>query len=369
MRKAGIALALALLAVAAVRAGFLPEDAPIPGPGEAGAPHRPLASAERERFVRGRALFDRTFFVRQGVGPTMNCDSCSACHLDPVVGGSGGIDLQVQRPILDDGTSPLETGALAHLKAAPGLRRTEVPDDVHLVEERNSPTLLGLGLLQQIPASAILAREDPTDADGDGIRGIAHRLPDGTIGRLGWKCVTPDLKGFVRDAFGNEMGLTTPPDPESPFGLVADGDTVQDPEVSAQEIDDMTFFLELLDFPPRLKATAETQQGEQLFLQVGCAKCHAPSLGGVEAFTDLLLHDVQPPGFEGVTQGQATPGLYRTAPLRGLRDTAPYFHDGRSPTVEEAVRRHDGEALAVRQAFEALTPTERAALIAFLLGL
>jgi len=363
-----IAIVLALMLAAAI-AGLVREGDPIPKPGTAGAPHRALTSAEKDRFIRGRALFDRDFVPRDGVGPMINCDSCRACHKDPVVGGSGGIDVQVQRPMMPDGSSPVETGPVAQLKAAPGLRREEIPDTIMLVEERNSPTLLGLGLVQQISDAAILAREDPTDADGDGIKGIASRLATGGIGRMGWKAVTPDVRGFVRDALGNEMGMTVPPDATSAFGVLVDGDAAPDPEISATDIDDMTFFLELLDFAPKRPATAQTLQGEQLFTTVGCAKCHVPVLDGVEAFSDLLLHDVETPGFEGVAQGDAVSGLYRTAPLRGLRDTAPYFHDGRSATAEDAVRRHDGEALAVRQAFEALTADERAALLAFLLGL
>ncbi len=363
MRRIAILLAVAIAAVA----GIVPEGAPIPAVGAAGGPRRPLTSAERDRFVRGRALFDKDFFVRDGVGPFMNCDSCRACHQDPVIGGSGGIDVQVQRPMLADGSSPVETGILGQLKAVPGLRREEIPP-VLLVEERNSPTLLGLGLVQDISEAAILAREDPTDADGDGIRGIAHRLPGGAIGRFGWKANVPDLKSFVRDAMGNEMGITVPPDATSAFGTLVDGDPVQDPEIPAQDVDDIAFFMEMLAFPPKLPSTAQTIQGEQLFTSVGCAKCHVPSLDGVEAFSDVLLHDVQPPGFVGIGQGEAVSGLYRTPPLRGLRDTEPYFHDGRSPTVEDAVHRHDGEALAVRQAFEALTPTERAALLAFLVN-
>jgi CxxC motif-containing protein (DUF1111 family) len=364
MRRIAIVLAVALVAVA----GIVPEGAPIPAVGEAGGPHRPLTSPEQDRFVRGRKLFDKDFFTKDGVGPFMNCDSCRACHQDPVIGGSGGIDVQVQRPMLADGTSPPETGILGKLKAVPGLRREEIPP-VLLVEERNSPTLLGLGLIEQISEAAILAREDPTDADADGIRGIAHRLPGGLIGRFGWKANVPDLKSFVRDAMGNEMGITVAPDATSAFGTLADTDAVQDPEIPDADVDDIAFFMEMLAFPPRLPATAQTQQGEQLFTTLGCAKCHVPSLDGVEAFTDVLLHDVQPLGFVGIGQGEAVSGLYRTPPLRGLRDTTPYFHDGRSPTVEEAVRRHAGEALAVRQAFEALPAAERAALVAFLLSL
>ena len=252
MRRLAFLLAVALVAAA----GIVPDGAPIPPVGDFGGPRRPLTSEEQQRFARGRRLFDKDFFVRDGVGPVMNCDSCRACHQDPVVGGSGGIDVQVQRPMLADGSSPVETGILAQLKAVPGLRREEIPDAAVLVEERNSPTLLGLGLIQDISEAAILAREDPLDADADGIKGIAHRLPGGQIGRFGWKANVPDLKSFVRDAMANEMGITSPPDATNTFGTLSDADPVQDPEIPAQDIDDIAFFMEMLAFPPKAPATA-----------------------------------------------------------------------------------------------------------------
>ncbi len=362
-------LALALL-IGIALGGVVPEGAPIPLPGNAGAPHRTLTLPEQARFVRGRALFDRDFLKSAGVGPVFNGDSCRACHVDPVIAGSGGRDVQVQRPQMSDGMGgffpPAETGELAQTHSVPSVAREEIPGTVAFVEERNSPTLLGLGLVQQVLDATILARQDPTDADGDGVRGIAHVLPGGRVGKLGWKANIPDLRGFLRDAMANELGITVPPDATSPFGITSDGDPVQDPELSAQDLEDLLFFMEVLDFPPK---GAPQPAGEALFASIGCAKCHVPVLDGVELFSDLLLHDVQPPGFVGVAQGAATSGLYRTAPLRGLRDTGPYFHDGASETIEQAVRRHDGEALAIRQAFEALTPAERAALIAFLASL
>jgi len=365
MRRAIHFLLVAGLAVA----GIVPPDAPIPPPGAPGAPHRELTTAERDRFVRGRALFDRDFPITAGVGPHLNGDSCRACHQDPVIGGAGGIDVQVQRPAISDGNggfiAPVETGELAQTRAIPGVAREEIPDTVAFVEERNSPTLLGLGLLQSIPDAVVLAGQDPNDDDGDGIRGIAHVLGDGSVGKLGWKANVPDVRSFVRDALSNEMGVTVP-DTGNVFGDLADADSVPDPEIPLEDVDDLAFFVELLDFAPHAPATDETIRGGELFGSIGCAKCHVPALAGVEAFTDLLLHDVMPAGFQGVTQGQATSGLYRTAPLRGLRATAPYFHDGRSETIEAAIRRHDGEALAVRTAFEALSPEDQAAIVAFL---
>ncbi len=361
---------IVLVAGAAAIAGLAgPPSPPPPPPIPVGPLIAPLTGADLARFTRGRDLFNKDFRIGEGVGPVFNADSCRACHQDPFLGGAGGVDVQVQRPAISDGEGgfmpPPETGGLAQTHAIPGVAREEIPDTVVFVERRNSPTLLGLGRVEQITEAAIIANEDLTDADEDGIFGIAHRLPGGGVGRLGWRANVPNLLAFVRDAMGNEMGITVPAT-ANPFGILDDVDGALDPELSNEEIDDVVFFLQQLDFVALGAANATTLQGSQLFEQIGCATCHTPVLDGVELYSNLLLHDVQPDDFVGITQGQATEGLYRTAPLRGLRDTAPYFHDGRSDTIEQAVRRHDGEARTVREAFEALTPAEQAALLAFL---
>ena len=347
-------------------AGLVAPDSPIPAPGTAGAPHTPLNGTDAQSFLRGRALFDRSFPVADGLGPHFNGDSCRSCHQDPVVGGAGGIDVQVQRPAISDGNggfiSPPETGALAQTHSIVGVPREEIPANVVFVEERNSPTTLGLGLIEQIAEATILANQDANDDDDDDIRGVAHMVAGGVVGRFGWKAQVPDLESFARDALSNELGITVPDNGNS-FG-----DAAADPEILQPAIDDLAFFMRSLDFAPLRPTTAQITEGETRFDSLGCVKCHVPSMDGVLLYSNLLLHNVQPDGFQGVTQGNATSGLYRTAPLRGLRSSAPYWHDGRSETIEAAVRRHDGEALTVRQAFENLTSTQRAAVIAFLLS-
>jgi len=380
MRRPVLGLLFAIAAGLALAGMVDPTDG-VPPPGEAGAPHRPLSSAEADRFLRGRLLFDKDFLGGDGVGsmesgpggqqrgPVMNGDSCRACHRDPVVGGAGGIDVQVQRPAISDGAggfmSPPETGGLAQTHSLPGAAREEIPANVVFVEERNSPTTLGLGLVQGIRDETILAGEDPDDMDKDDIAGIAHILDDGSVGKLGWKANVPDLRSFVRDAMGNELGITVP-DTGNSFGFTSDSDNAPDPELSQADLDDLVFFLELLDFAPKRAPTTQSLEGEARFVTIGCAQCHVPTMDGVELYSDLLLHDVAPEGFVGVTAGMATSGLYRTAPLRGLRDTAPYFHDGRSETVDHAIRRHDGEAATIRGDYEDLPQAEREALLAFL---
>jgi len=107
-----------------------------------------------------------------------------------------------------------------------------------------------------------------------------------------------------------------------------------------------------------------------LFDSVGCAKCHIPSLpgsgGNVPLFSDLLLHEILPAIQNGIVDTDANQREFRTAPLWGLSQTAPYLHDGSADTIDQAIRKHDGEALTIRQAFEALSVADRNALLAFL---
>ena len=87
--------------------------------------------------------------------------------------------------------------------------------------------------------------------------------------------------------------------------------------------------------------------GRRLFAEVGCATCHAPTLGDVRGiYSDLLLHDMgQSLSDSGSTYGidgpdtpeGPTPREWRTPPLWGYRDSGPYLHDGRAQDLEEAV--------------------------------
>ncbi|MCA9243166.1 MAG: hypothetical protein KDA32_04365, partial [Phycisphaerales bacterium] len=103
---------------------------------------------------------------------------------------------------------------------------------------------------------------------------------------------------------------------------------------------------------------------------VGCSKCHIPSmtgdLGEVPLYSDLLLHEIMDSPRIGIVDGAAGIHEFRTAPLWGISQTAPYLHDGSADTLDEAIRGHQGEAHDVIDAYEALSASDRAALIAFL---
>jgi cytochrome c peroxidase len=99
-------------------------------------------------------------------------------------------------------------------------------------------------------------------------------------------------------------------------------------------------FNAILDFPPAPKLTplmtldeslaSESElRGEALFHgKAQCAKCH-----GGPAFTDDYLHDLR---VERFYAGRPE-GPIKTFPLRGIKDSPPYLHDGRCPTLHDAV--------------------------------
>ena len=331
-------------------------------------------------LLRGEALFDKPFHRRDGVGaPEMNADSCRACHQDPVMGGAGPLEVNVSRFASDNGG----LGPFADLSGGQGLSklypphvpgREEYPEGVaDVFEQRQTPSILGDGLIETILDSAILANEDAMDADGDGVLGVACRVSvDGNIeiGRFGWKAQVPTLRDFVNDAMFGELGMTTPDDGRG-FGKRADGDNIFDPEISQSEVDDIAFFLSSLP-PPARGGSLDPQVGigEMIFGSIGCSKCHIPQLmgdnGPVPLFSDLLLHNVMSSGFRGMEEAGAGVGMYQTPPLWGIVDTAPYMHDGRAEDLNDAILHHDGEAAQVRMSYEALPLPQQQALILFL---
>jgi CxxC motif-containing protein (DUF1111 family) len=264
-------------------------------------------------------------------------------------------------------------GTVAHRHHEAGLR-PGVAADADLFEPRQTPPIFGLGLIDAIPDESVLALADPDDADGDGIRGRAHVLRDGRLGRFGWKAGVPSLRDFTRDALSTELGLTVPDDAGSSFGMTADADGAADPEIAAQDVDDLVLFMaELAPLAPAEMPGELRDRGAALLREVGCTSCHVETLETrdgvpVPLFSDLLLHDVAPADVPAVAEGETVRG-FRTAPLWGLGRSAPYMHDGRAETIENAILRHDGEAAASRRAYEMLSPGDRDALLLFLRSL
>ena len=153
-----------------------------------------------------------------------------------------------------------------------------------------------------------------------------------------------------------------------------------DPTTGKADIDRAADFMRLLGPPPRGPLTASVNAGAALFQQINCATCHTPqmmtgpsaigalNLKPVMLYSDLLLHDMGSLG-DGIAQGAAGINEMKTAPLWGLRASAPYLHDGRAPNVDVAIKAHDGEGKGARDRYLKLTQQQKQQLTDFLLSL
>lgn len=358
--------------------GLLEPDAPVPAHGAYGGPTRALAGDEAAQFLAGREVFDRDMALSEGLGPQFNGDSCRACHSAPTIGGASNLDLNVMRQSIrhGDGTTLEPTGGtMAHRFASSVTDRPPVDPECNVFEWRQTPHVYGLGLIDRIEEATILAGEDPTDADGDGVMGRAHRLPDGRIGRLGWKANVPSVEEFLRDAMTNEVGMSLPARDGQTFGATKDDDGAADPELGDADYDAILFFMKELAPPPRAREDmAAEDAGEQVFETIGCGACHTPSLPAADGtpvplYSDLLLHDVASPDAVGIPAGEAGPRDFRTSPLWGIGKSAPYMHSGLAETLEQSILMHDAEGAKSRDAFNALDAADKDALVAFLRSL
>jgi CxxC motif-containing protein (DUF1111 family) len=405
--------------------------------------HRPLDATLADA---GRTLFNHEWTPHDplanggdGLGPVYNATSCVACHSQSGVGGAGPVRHNVttftvrlpssHRPLADADDArqgvvhahavnaryqetladidrrlpPRERPTLAELDFVPpghcgplGLpvpRRGAIlmPNGIH-VSQRNTPALFGDGLIDQIPASAIIANERAQKLKWPAAsfknetlpRGRALRLADGRIGRFGWKAQSASLGDFVRDACANELGLSNPDHPQpQPLGHPEYKSPALD--LTSEQCDQITAFVGSLPRPEeRMPADQKMCQriefGRRLFATVGCADCHTPKVGPVDGiYSDLLLHNMgeqlagggsygEPPLPEpdGSPGDGPSPGEWRTPPLWGVADSGPYMHDGRALTLQDAIRLHGGQGRSAAQRFAGLGGVDQYALISFL---
>lgn len=351
-----------------------------------------------------------------GLGPVFNATSCAACHFQGGVGGGGDVAhnvvaYEVQPTIRH---RKLQKG-LVHTFAInkefaeshallsecfpiiPGGDRVvggctikfEDFDPVK-IETTNSIALFGDGLIDRLSDTAIrlnharrvakqLSREIGGDFQTVG-SGRPRVLRDGRLGKFGWKAQFATVREFVAAACANELGLGTPQMPQAkPLGKEYQ---CQEADLDRQEFQQLVAFVNALPAPVELLPSDPAQRtlaerGKQLFNSVGCAECHTPSIGEVAGiYSDLLLHSLTSKISDGYTHeilvevplpdSHPKPEEWRTPPLWGVADSAPYFHDGSAGTLQAAILRHEGDALAVTKAYKELPPADQDAVVAFL---
>jgi len=271
----------------------------------------------------------------------------------------------------------------------------------------------------------ITARPDGT-FDSREVQGVD---PDLTIRPFGWKGHQATLRDMAEESLHIHQGLLSNRIqlavgdgslPAGPYGQGKWSDVDEDGvslEIDAGMLTTVVAYLAQLEVPvvrpPRDPGMVDAwAAGRSAFDDIGCANCHVPTMElqdtkldarqpaapGTTAFIVDVAKDGDGPKIEPKYAGSRTPYLvnlfsdlkrhdmgdalatprpegkipvrvFLTRPLWGLADTAPYLHDGRAPTVHEAIVLHGGEAKAARDAYLALDESARAGVRIFLASL
>ncbi len=260
----------------------------------------------------------------------------------------------------------------------------------------NPKQLEGLRLLltpfpqQQFNATADRRSEHPSlgvacfDCHQNGhTNGGTHLVGDIRPQEFRHRIETPTLRGVnIQRLFGSQRALKTVEDFTEFEQRAAyfDGDPVIATKKGVNvlergsQVHFMGEFQEILDFPPAPKldvygkldpkrATPEELRGQAIFFGKGtCATCHVPPY-----YTDNLMHNLQGERFfKPVTingMRAVGDGPIKTFPLRGIKDSPPYLHDGRLLTLDDTVEFFN-LVLGVQ-----LTVQEKRDLVAFLRAL
>ncbi len=395
------------LSTLAISSGATAGEPLLPQP-KAGEPLNGLTSEQLDRFFKGKDAFTKTFTFEEGLGPIFNDSSCSSCHNQPI-GGSGSVF--VTRFGYTD-TSTGEFDPLEHLGGSllqaesiniPGCE-DEIPEIANTIAQRITNSTMGLGMIEAIEDQVLIDLAN----SGPGNVHMVEALEDEPgsplrVGRMGWKAQVATVLTFSADAARNEMGFTnrlleTPPAPKGDESLLEFCDTVDNPNDGPDDegfhfIDRLTDFQRFLAPPPQTPRSG--MQGEDLFVQIGCAECHVPSLmtadsesledairnREIKPYSDFLLHNMGLLG-DGIVQGDAQANEIRTPALWGLRMRDPMLHDGRvgggsfedkirstTPGSEGVVWWHGvfgSAAQTSAQAFFALDQEDQDLVIAFL---
>ena len=341
---AGVAAALlhsdyALPQVTPLRAH---DPGPRGGPPAAGGPIAGLTASELQFFQAGLADFADVEEIADGLGPTMNLDSCGGCHAQPAVGGSSpAVNPQVafarklgahnvvppfihpDGPVREaryvrnaDGTAD---GGVHAIFSVAG--RSDASAACVLAQEdftkalgasnvifRVPTPVFGAGLIESIPDAAILANasanlgaKQPLGIAGRANIAVTGRVisgqtnkngNDGTVARFGWKAQNKSLLLFSGEAYNVEMGVSNELFPtERDETANCQQATVPNDATSttaAAPVDAMPAIMRFALFQRMLAAPVPSPdtpggadsigRGKTLFSAVGCALCHTPTL-------------------------------------------------------------------------------------------
>jgi CxxC motif-containing protein (DUF1111 family) len=419
-------------------------------------PYAALNKDQAGEFAEGHVQFNEAWVLAPargvwGLGPTFNEDRCAHCHANNGRAAAPDEGQEAERGMLIrlsipgktkeggplphpgygdqlqnrgiEGRVPAEGQAIIHYREkevsfADGEIRSLRSPTVQLmnlqfgelgpqtmISVRLAQQVVGLGLLEAVPESAIL--DIAKSQEKTAVAGHPNYVWDienerRVLGRFGWKANQPSLRQQAASAFNADIGATSflftqkncPPIQKQCLELPSaskcggqggcTGNTFR-PEVLPSRLMNITFYLQTLAVPARRSLNdPQVKRGESLFTELRCASCHLPELHtGPKAFlpaaanltihpyTDLLLHDMGEELADGRPDFEASGREWRTAPLWGIglirtvNGKVSLLHDGRARDVTEAILWHAGQANASREAFRDLPRVERGALVKF----
>ena len=363
-----------------------------------------LNPQELSTFLKGDAAFNGQIFTPlNGLGPIFVSTSCGSCHAGD---GKGHPFTTLTRfgQVDNSGNQFINQGSpqLQH-RAIPGFEPEVVPLNATFAKF-NPPAITGLGYLEAVTDLDLLSMTDPADANADGISGEVNWITvpefitpstdhlinnNKLIGRFGKKAAAFNLLHQTVNAYIQDMGITTDYHPQELLhgktGSIVN-DNVADPELPQSTVDNVVQYLKTLKAPiQRSKNESIISNGKDLFIQIGCERCHKQTLKTgfspiqslsfkeFHPYSDLLLHDMGTTLDDGYTEGSAKTSEWRTPPLWGLglsknSQGGKYFllHDGRASSIEEAILQHSGEGQKSKEKFDLLSVEEKQKLITFL---
>ncbi len=308
----------------------------------------------------------------------------------------------------DNGVHDLFT--IAGRSDASGCNATQPNFSANAISFRIPTPLFGLGLVENTPDATLQSNLASSSAQFNTGGTFNTSGNDGTITRFGWKAQNKSILIFADEAYNVEQGVTNEgfpnertggagntqgclglnPTPEDITNLAGNGDdTVSD--VSA---DTLNFALAVRLSKAAAPAAApfsigsttitanEITQGSNQFVNVGCGNCHTPSLTTASAsfdpvmskvtfhpYSDFAIHHMGSGLSDGITQGNAGPDQFRTAPLWGVGQRLFLLHDGRTSSLTTAIEAHAGDAATVVSNFNKLSASDQQDVIYFLRSL
>jgi CxxC motif-containing protein (DUF1111 family) len=348
-------------------------------------------------FEDNKAIFEERETLEDGIGPVYNDVACVSCHQSPDTGAASQISEFRAGRLINGIFFDAPGGSLINDRAIASAIQERVSSSDNVRTFRMSISTLGDGFVEALANNTLINNVNAQPAAQRGTLISVPVLEDGgntRIGRFGWKNQHASLVSFSADAYLNEMGITSPlqPNENSSNGAsVAAFDDVADPEDDGADVDAFADFMRATRAPGRGPITSQVNTGSTLFNQIGCAVCHTRTLvtappgtlinGGafvvpaalgnkaIHPFSDFALHDIGTG--DGIVQngGQGTRNMVRTAALWGVRSRIRLMHDGQSLTVNDAILRHAGQATASRNTYNSLSTASKQAVIAFVLSL